>query len=191
MEEPRGGSAVEGYAAGPPSPLVLPSEAPRSWSAAKARRASAGDVPDAPGGGGVALEAAATPRVSLWRASPFAKALRSARASNGGADDPSSPAAAAAAAAAGARAAGPPPLPLHRRGASPEPEAEAEAGEADSGDDARSVVSDDDYAEDLERLVEAAAAEEDSPLAASALESLQGILDYTLRCAALSVAAKP
>ena len=55
------------------------------------------------------------------------------------------------------------------------PQPSAHAGEGSGC----SSVSDEDYQDDLERLVEAAADEEDSALASSALHSLQGILDYS------------
>ena len=131
-------------------------------------RKSTGSPGAEPGSGGDA-GAAAEPRMSYVRPSPYAEVLRAARAS--ACEDPTSPRAAAARLA--------PPSPAPQRALSPEPEGAAASTPAA----AEAEEEEEDYARDLERLVDAAADNDDSPFAAGALESLQGILDYTLRCA--------
>lgn len=110
---------------------------------------------------------ASSARVSVVRPSPYAEVLRAARAST--CEDPTSP--------RGGTARLAPPSPAPQRALSPEPQGAAADAQGDEEEE-------DDYAQDLERLVDAAADDEDSALAAGALESLQGILDYTLRCVA-------
>ena len=118
-----------------------------------------------------AAGAAAEPRMSYVRPSPYAEVLRAARASV--CEDPTSPRAAAARLV--------PPSPSPQRALSPEPASVASPVAAAVEEEEEE---EEDYARDLERLVDAAADDDDSPFAAGALESLQGILDYTLRCVA-------
>ena len=150
-----------------PSMAEPPVSSPGAGGAPAARWRSSGRRSSSAAFDAVPEGEASSARVSVVRPSPYAEVLRAARAST--CEDPTSPRGGAARLA--------PPSPAPQRALSPEPQ-----GAAAAQDDAEEE--EDDYAQDLERLVDAAADDEDTALAAGALESLQGILDYTLRCVA-------